>query len=65
MSKDKSFAAKLAKSSGAFTANCPECGEVRNPLFVVENVKDENKGTVKFKENFVGVCKCNQNQVMN
>jgi hypothetical protein len=64
MAKDKSFAAKLAKSSGTLSTHCSDCGEVRSPLFVVANVKDETKGTVKFKENFVGICKCNQNEVM-
>ena len=65
MGKDKSFAAKLAKASGGTAAHCSECGEIKNPLFVVENVKDETKGSIRFKENFVGLCKCNQDKFMN
>ena len=64
MSKDKSFAAKIAKAAGAASTHCPECGEAKNQLFVVENIKNENKGTYKFKESFVAVCKCNQSEVM-
>ncbi len=64
MGKDKSFAAKIAKASGAMAAHCPVCGEIKTPLFVVESIKNEEKGSTKFKESFIPVCKCNQNEVM-
>ena len=63
MSKDKSFAAKLAKAAGDSGTHCPECGELLHTARVVENTKDETKGSYKFKESYVSVCKCNQSQV--
>jgi len=64
MGKDKTFAAKLSKASGGNKSQCPECGETYTALHVIETIKNEEKGSVKFKEGFVGVCKCNQNLVM-
>ncbi len=64
MGKDKSFAAKLSKASGASKTHCPECGEIYTSLHVVESVKSDKKDSYKFKEAFVGVCKCNQSTVM-
>lgn len=64
MSKDKSFAAKIAKAAGAMSSHCPECGEVISPLFVVESYIDDKKGSTKFNEKFVGICNCNKDQVM-
>ncbi len=65
MAKDKSFAAKIAKASGATSMHCPECGEVKSPLFVVTVEKNEAKGSKKFRESFLAMCKCNQNELMN
>lgn len=64
MGKDKSFAAKLSKASGSTKTHCPECGEIYTLLQVVESVKNEQKNSHKFKEGFVGICKCNQSTVM-
>jgi len=64
MAKDKSFAAKIAKASGLTAAHCPECGEVRRPLFVIDSVKNEAKGSHKFKETFIPICKCNETEIM-
>jgi hypothetical protein len=64
MSKDKSFAAKLSKAAGAASAHCPTCGELLSTLHVVDTVKNEEKQSYKFKETYVPVCKCNQNEVM-
>lgn len=64
MAKDKSFAAKLAKAGGAASLHCPKCGEIINSLHVVECVKNEEKNSIKFKENIVALCKCNHSQVM-
>lgn len=63
MAKDKSFAAKLAKAGGASSAHCATCGEVLNMVQVVKLVKNEDKGSYKFKEDFVPFCKCNQNEL--
>ncbi len=62
MAKDRSFAAKLAK--GAVEGNkCPVCGEVKNMIMVVNTDKKESKGSWRFKEKFVAVCKCNEKEV--
>lgn len=64
MAKDKSFAAKIAKASGASSLHCPTCGEIKNSLLVVEAFANKNNNGHKFKESYVPVCKCNQNEVM-
>ncbi|MBN1479262.1 hypothetical protein JXA70_03210 [candidate division KSB1 bacterium] len=64
MAKDKSFAAKIAKAAGAASRHCPKCGEIINSLRVVECIKNKEKNSYKFKENFVPICKCNQSQIM-
>ena len=63
MAKDKSFAAKLAKAAGTSAARCATCGELINTVHVVETVKNEAKGSYKFKEDFKPFCKCNQNDL--
>ena len=63
MAKDKSFGAKLAKAAGASSLHCPECGELYTALHVIDSVKNEEKNSYKFKEKFVGLCKCNQNEL--
>ncbi len=60
MGKDKTFAAKIAKASGARSSHCPNCGDLLTQLHVVENVKNDQKNSYKFKENFVAICSCNK-----
>ncbi|NOY60569.1 MAG: hypothetical protein GXO75_16795 [Calditrichaeota bacterium] len=60
MSKDRSFASKLAKAAHLSSRHCPECGELYRTLKVVRTVKDETKNSWRFKENFVSICKCNE-----
>ena len=64
MAKDKSFAAKIAKAAGTMANHCPVCGEIKSPLFVVDSIKNEEKGSYKYKEALIPVCKCNRNEVM-
>ncbi len=64
MGKDKTFAAKLAKAAGGNKSQCPVCGDTYSTLHVVEAVKNDKKDSHKFKESFVGVCKCNQSTVI-
>jgi len=64
MAKDKSFGAKLAKAAGASSRHCPECGELYTTVHVVQSVENKTKNGYRFKEKFVSVCKCNQNEVM-
>lgn len=62
--KDRSFAAKVAKSAIAdqFKKHCPTCGDALSFVKLVTSEKSEI-GSWKFKEKFVGVCKCNQKEV--
>jgi len=60
--KDRSFAAKMAKGVQKTVKTCPKCGEVIQMVKVVSSDKSE-QGAWKFKENIVGVCKCNEKEV--
>ena len=62
--KDRTFAAKVAKSASKelMGKHCPACGELFNIVQVVSSEKSEID-TWKFKEKIVSVCKCNQNEV--
>ena len=60
MGKDRSFAAKVAKAAHLKEQHCPQCGEVYRPLKVIKSEKDSLKGSWRFKENFISLCKCNE-----
>ena len=60
--KDKSFAAKLGVNREDMKKHCPTCGEILNFVQVVDSEKSNNDAW-KFKERFVGVCKCNQKEI--
>ena len=62
--KDRSFASKVAKAGAKEQMGkyCPNCGEAMNMVHLVTSEKSEI-GTWRFKEKFVGVCKCNQNEI--
>ena len=62
MAKDKSFAAKMAKGT-KHEVGCPVCGEHKNAVLLVGTEKNELKGSWKFKEKIVQVCKCNEAEV--
>lgn len=60
--KDKSFVSKLGGNKKGSAITCQTCGEQFNLLQLIESEKS-NSGTWKFKERFVGVCKCNQKEI--
>jgi len=61
MAKDKSFAAKMARSvSGEVYATCKICGEQYNMIKVIKTLPTGKGGSYRFKEQVVKVCKCNQ-----
>jgi len=61
MPKATSFADKMSKK--AEVKICPECGgPVENVLLVDSNCNNP-KGTLRFREHFVGVCKCNHKEI--
>ena len=64
MSKDRSFAAKVAKAlSGKGGTHCPECGEVLSSVKLVVSEKSESTNSWKFNTRLVRVCKCNEAEV--
>ena len=63
MAKVKSFADKIAKDKRDFTTHCPKCGESITTIKLVASELSEKTGAYRFKQSFVGVCKCNENDV--
>ncbi len=63
MAKIKSFADKVAKDKKDFTTHCPKCGESITTIKLVASELSEKTGAYRFKQSFVGVCKCNENDV--
>ena len=62
MPKDRSFISKVQKAAG-YTNKCDVCGETITTVMVVSSVKNEEKSSWRFKENYVAVCKCNEQEV--
>ena len=64
MAKDTSFAAKVAKAqSGNKGDHCPECDETYNTVKFITSEQSGAKGSWKFNQKFVQVCKCNQAEI--
>ncbi|HEX9653608.1 MAG TPA: hypothetical protein VGA99_07840 [bacterium] len=64
MSKDRSFAAKVAKASGGKSGNhCQQCGEAYATVQLVVSEKSAVTKSWKFNDRFVRVCKCNEAEV--
>lgn len=63
MAKDQSFADKFSKSSHDFNKHCDACGEAITAVKYVTTERSEKTGAVRFNQQFVGVCKCNENDL--
>ncbi|MCC6397998.1 MAG: hypothetical protein IT282_13350 [Bacteroidetes bacterium] len=63
MAKTQTFADKAAKAALARGSKCPKCGEILQPILMVTSERSPAKGTWKFNERRVSVCKCNEKQV--
>lgn len=63
MGKAKSFADKMNKATADNTTHCQECGESFTMAKVVRTEKSDKTGAWKFREQFVGLCKCNAESV--
>lgn len=61
MPKSLSFVDKMLKK--ADTVECPECKSPIESVLVVEPDNNNPKGTWRFHEHFVGVCKCNHKEI--
>ncbi|OQX83001.1 hypothetical protein B6D60_11245 [candidate division KSB1 bacterium 4484_87] len=62
MGKERSFLSKVSKAAG-HGQKCPTCGEAISTVKVISSIKNDEKGSWRFKENFVAVCKCNEQEV--
>ena len=63
MAKAKSFADKVSKSTQDFTTHCSQCGESISMVKLINSEKSEKTGAWRFNQKFVGVCKCNENNL--
>ncbi|MCK9244430.1 MAG: hypothetical protein PHC43_03465 [Candidatus Marinimicrobia bacterium] len=59
----KGFAEKTAKSSRNVKVTCPVCGENIEYVKHIATISDPAKRSMRFKEQIVGVCKCNRDQI--
>ncbi len=59
MAKGRSFADKLKKKAAI---DCPVCQSPVQIVLVVQPDKDNPKGSWRFREHFVRVCKCNHKE---
>ena len=64
MAKAKTFAVKLAKSGMDYTKHCPTCGESISTIKLVTSERSEKTVAWRFNQKFVGICKCNQKEVI-
>ena len=64
MGHAKTFADKMAKSAVDYTKHCPVCGESLRPVQYVVSEKSETSGAWRFNQRFVGVCKCNEHDIV-
>ncbi len=61
--KQRTFMDKIAKGTGPRGEKCPKCGEVIQAVMMIRPYKSA-KGTWRYKEVMVNVCKCNQKEVL-
>lgn len=64
MAKAKTFADKIAKDKLDFTKHCPKCGESLSMVKLVNSEPSDKEGAWKFSEKIVGVCKCNEQEIL-
>jgi formate dehydrogenase maturation protein FdhE len=64
MGHAKTFADKMAKSTVDYSKHCPVCGESLRPVLYVVSEKSKTTGAWRFNQRFVGVCKCNEHDIM-
>lgn len=63
MAKIKSFAEKVARSGADYDKHCPKCGEAIVQVKLVAAETKERTGAIRFRQKFVGMCKCNENDL--
>jgi len=60
---ERTFGAKLAHSTKERGATCAKCGEKIQYIKHVNPVKTNATSAVKFNQQMLPVCKCNQKEV--
>jgi hypothetical protein len=63
MAKQQSFADKAAKAATEKGVKCPVCGTTLQPVLMVTSEKSRGRGSWKFNERRVQVCKCNEKEI--
>ncbi|HEY9187924.1 MAG TPA: hypothetical protein VIR55_08480 [Ignavibacteria bacterium] len=63
MAKQQSFADKAAKAGKEKGVKCPKCENIKQPLLVVQAIKNEKNGSTGFLKRRVAVCKCNEQEI--
>ena len=64
MGKAKSFADKVNKGTHDYTTHCPECGESYTTIKLITSEKSDKTQAWRFNQRFVGLCKCNENEIV-
>ena len=64
MAKVKSFADKMAKGGQDHTTHCPQCGESISPVKLITSERSDKTGAWRFSQKLVGVCKCNEKEIV-
>ena len=64
MGHAKTFAQKVAKSATDYTKHCPECGESLHTIKYVVSEKSKETGAWRFNQKFIGICKCNEKEIL-
>jgi hypothetical protein len=63
MAKAKSFVDKLAKAGQDKSKHCQKCGESISIVKLITTEQSDKTGAVRFRQKFVGMCKCNENDI--
>lgn len=64
MAKGKTFADKVAKSTQDLTIHCPKCGESITTVKLITSERSAKTKAWRFNQSFVGVCKCNEKEIV-
>lgn len=62
MAKAQSFADKAAKAQKEKGIKCPKCHGTKQPILYVASERSV-RGSVKFSQRRVQVCKCNEKEI--
>jgi len=63
MAKTTSFADKVAKSGMDHTKHCPVCDQSITTVKLITSECSPKTGAWRFNQKFVGMCKCNENEL--